>query len=242
MHVWGHTSARMYTVTKLEQCLHSAPIARSSSAAMLRRSHDTQNDARQAFVLCAVMVRAAPFSAQQRRPCRAGMCAHASVSQHTGQRGSASIARAKPAQEIPKNVSEPVATARVTTQQASHGSARRRDLLLLAGVLSTSTGITVTPGADAKDYKGDGWFDVPPATEAKTIIITGANSGIGFAASSALAAAGHNVCMVCRTAKKAEDACAQVRVRAPLRCCTLHAQPRHARGMQSCVVSVVALE
>lgn len=44
------------------------------------------------------------------------------------------------------------------------------------------------------------------STSVRTIVVTGANSGLGFAASKALLARGHHVVMACRNAKKATDA------------------------------------
>ena len=45
----------------------------------------------------------------------------------------------------------------------------------------------------------------------RTVIVTGANSGIGFAASRQMAAAGADVVMACRNASKAEDAARRIR-------------------------------
>ena len=58
-----------------------------------------------------------------------------------------------------------------------------------------------------------GWYTVPVADSPRTIAITGANSGIGFAAAGKLAAAGHDVHLICRSMEKAETACADVKVR-----------------------------
>jgi NADPH:quinone reductase-like Zn-dependent oxidoreductase len=62
--------------------------------------------------------------------------------------------------------------------------------------------------------KDDGWYTPAQvgAEDAKVIMITGANSGIGLAAAGKLARAGHQVVLVCRTAEKAERACQQVEV------------------------------
>lgn len=70
---------------------------------------------------------------------------------------------------------------------------------------------------------------MPRATEAKTIVVTGANAGIGFAACGSLCDAGHNVHLVCRSMAKAERACEQLRVRLDLHCDTL-AKPRRHGG------------
>jgi hypothetical protein len=51
----------------------------------------------------------------------------------------------------------------------------------------------------------------PGSHEGKTVIVTGANSGIGYAAASALAAAGASVLMVCRSAARGEEAVARVK-------------------------------
>lgn len=66
-------------------------------------------------------------------------------------------------------------------------------------------------GQPAKSDKG--WYTVPIADQPRTIAITGANSGIGFAAAGKLAAAGHNIHLICRSMEKAEKACADVEVR-----------------------------
>ena len=74
---------------------------------------------------------------------------------------------------------------------------------------------TSQPAAMAQGLPGKsdaGWYTVPPAEQPRTIAITGANSGIGFAAAGKLAAAGHNVYLICRTMEKAEKACADVQV------------------------------
>lgn len=49
----------------------------------------------------------------------------------------------------------------------------------------------------------------------KTVVITGANSGIGLAATHYFASLGHNVVMACRNAEKAQVACAEVISKAP---------------------------
>jgi NAD(P)-dependent dehydrogenase (short-subunit alcohol dehydrogenase family) len=58
-----------------------------------------------------------------------------------------------------------------------------------------------------------GWYTVPVPSNPRTIAITGANSGIGFAAAGKLAAAGHDVHLICRSMEKAQKACADVEVR-----------------------------
>ena len=54
---------------------------------------------------------------------------------------------------------------------------------------------------------------MPQAAEPRSIVVTGANSGIGFAACGSLSDAGHHVHLVCRTMAKAERACQQLMVR-----------------------------
>lgn len=49
----------------------------------------------------------------------------------------------------------------------------------------------------------------------KTIVLTGANSGIGFAAAKAFANDGHRVIMVCRNQQKAESAMAEILDQSP---------------------------
>ncbi|MEO5587383.1 MAG: oxidoreductase [Novosphingobium sp.] len=56
--------------------------------------------------------------------------------------------------------------------------------------------------------------DVPDQT-GKTIIVTGANTGIGFAAAAVLAAKGARVLLACRSADKAEAAIARIRAASP---------------------------
>jgi hypothetical protein len=60
-----------------------------------------------------------------------------------------------------------------------------------------------------------GWYQVPDALEPRTIVITGSNTGIGFASASSLAAAGHDVHLVCRTLQKAEQSCSNIKARFP---------------------------
>jgi len=56
--------------------------------------------------------------------------------------------------------------------------------------------------------------NIPPLDE-KTIVITGANSGLGFEAAQALAAHGAHVVLACRTMAKAQGAAEQIRTRFP---------------------------
>jgi NAD(P)-dependent dehydrogenase (short-subunit alcohol dehydrogenase family) len=55
-----------------------------------------------------------------------------------------------------------------------------------------------------------------PIQDGKTALVTGANSGIGFEVSCALAASGARVLLGCRNASRAEDAARRIRDRAPL--------------------------
>jgi hypothetical protein len=55
------------------------------------------------------------------------------------------------------------------------------------------------------------FLEPPGRHKGKTVIVTGANAGLGFAAASALAAAGASVLMVCRSAERGADAVARVR-------------------------------
>jgi len=80
---------------------------------------------------------------------------------------------------------------------------------MVTGLGVSSALSAASPGAA---LAGD-WYDMPLASKPQTIVITGANSGIGFAASQKLALAGHNVHLVCRTLQRAEDACAAIQVR-----------------------------
>ena len=73
-----------------------------------------------------------------------------------------------------------------------------------------SKGSAMAAGQPAKSDAG--WYTVPIADQPRTIAITGANSGIGFAAAGKLAAAGHDVHLICRTLHKAEKACTDVKV------------------------------
>jgi len=52
---------------------------------------------------------------------------------------------------------------------------------------------------------------IPYDLTGKTVMVTGANSGIGFAATRQMAAAGADVVMACRNASKAEDAARRIR-------------------------------
>lgn len=54
-----------------------------------------------------------------------------------------------------------------------------------------------------------------PKLSGETVIVTGANSGLGLHTSQGLANAGATVIMACRNRGKAEDAVAQIRVEAP---------------------------
>jgi NADPH:quinone reductase-like Zn-dependent oxidoreductase len=76
----------------------------------------------------------------------------------------------------------------------------------------SATTVAGAPPAALAATTGNGWYSVADATEAKTVFITGANSGIGFAAAGKLAAAGHDVVLACRTQSKAERACAAIQV------------------------------
>ena len=69
----------------------------------------------------------------------------------------------------------------------------RRDVLVQAGGIALSTLLAGFPAAAV----GRG--------EPQTIVITGANSGIGFEACKRLAAQGHNLVLACRTIEKARD-------------------------------------
>lgn len=83
------------------------------------------------------------------------------------------------------------------------------------GMLQAAIAATIAAGAQPAAFaatKGDGWYSVADAAEAQTVFITGANSGIGFAAAGKLAAAGHHVVLTCRTQSKAERACASIQV------------------------------
>ena len=56
--------------------------------------------------------------------------------------------------------------------------------------------------------------DIPPQNN-RNIIVTGANSGIGFETAAALASKGANVIMACRNMDKANSAAASIRKRSP---------------------------
>jgi NADP-dependent 3-hydroxy acid dehydrogenase YdfG len=73
-------------------------------------------------------------------------------------------------------------------------------------------GATLSASVAEAQRIDNGWYTVPSPSVPKTILITGANSGIGFAAAGKLAAAGHNVHLICRTMAKAEKACEQIEV------------------------------
>lgn len=69
-----------------------------------------------------------------------------------------------------------------------------------------------TPALAIADLSDPGWYTVPEADAPRTVVITGANSGIGFAAAGKLAAAGNIVYLVCRTQEKAGKACQSIEV------------------------------
>lgn len=54
-----------------------------------------------------------------------------------------------------------------------------------------------------------------PDLGSKTVIVTGANSGLGYETALALAAAGAHVVMACRNRDKAEAAIRQIQIAAP---------------------------
>jgi NADPH:quinone reductase-like Zn-dependent oxidoreductase len=89
---------------------------------------------------------------------------------------------------------------------------RRRDPLHSVQAGAVTVASTNASEVQARG-KQDSWYEVPPARDPKTIVITGASSGIGFAAAGKLAKAGHNVVMVSRNETKAANACSDVQVR-----------------------------
>lgn len=82
-----------------------------------------------------------------------------------------------------------------------------------AGVGTVTASNFALPGVSKAEGKEEGWYDVPAATDPKTIVVTGASSGLGFAGAGKMAAAGHNLVLVCRTKDKAAVACNNVTVR-----------------------------
>ena len=84
----------------------------------------------------------------------------------------------------------------------------RRDFVRDALLLST---LGVARGARARE-DGDGDGDVPPsAAKTPCVLITGANSGIGYTAAKQIAAQGKTVVMACRSVDKAERAARELR-------------------------------
>ncbi|PSQ16106.1 short-chain dehydrogenase [Halobacteriales archaeon QS_8_69_26] len=58
----------------------------------------------------------------------------------------------------------------------------------------------------------DEWtVDPPPGVDGRTVVVTGANSGIGFEATRAFAAGGARVVMACRSVERGEEAAAEAR-------------------------------
>lgn len=84
---------------------------------------------------------------------------------------------------------------------------------LQAGLASVSASNLAAPGIASAKPNEEGWYTVPMAADPKTIVVTGASSGLGFAAAGKLAAAGHNLVLVCRTQEKAATACNTIAVR-----------------------------
>lgn len=76
----------------------------------------------------------------------------------------------------------------------------------------STAAVLATPGHADAELADPGWYTVPEQNVPRTVVITGANSGIGFAAAGKLAAAGCDVYLVCRTQEKAEDACKRIAV------------------------------
>ena len=69
----------------------------------------------------------------------------------------------------------------------------------------------VARGARARE-DGDGDGDVPPsAAKTPCVLITGANSGVGYTAAKQIAAQGKTVVMACRSVDKAERAARKLR-------------------------------
>ena len=65
-------------------------------------------------------------------------------------------------------------------------------------------------------WTGDGWTaDDVPDQSGRTVVVTGANSGIGFEATAALAAKGAHVVMACRSTERADRARAEIEARPP---------------------------
>ncbi|WP_132059142.1 oxidoreductase [Halorussus amylolyticus] len=58
----------------------------------------------------------------------------------------------------------------------------------------------------------NGWTtERMPALDGRTVVVTGANSGVGFEASRALASEGAHVVMACRSVERGDDAAARIR-------------------------------
>lgn len=114
---------------------------------------------------------------------------------------------------VPHGASAPSATAiRSSTEdsnksdniprlpEVSDGLHSRRDAFTTSGAALASIllGSTLSPSptfAVAADY----------GTEKRTVLLTGANSGIGYDAACRMAARGHKIILACRTAAKAND-------------------------------------
>ena len=78
----------------------------------------------------------------------------------------------------------------------------------IAGALDRLLDLAVVPGFSSIGYevrrRAFGWK--PPAVSGRTVMITGANAGLGLAASIALAGGGARVVLVCRDRGKGEEA------------------------------------